>query len=114
MLRRKGRNALIRKFLSGKLQSISYRENPRIKNADDISRVSLFHNLSFIRHHLGRLRKLYLSSSLNMCHFHSRIKFTGADAHESHSVSVLRIHIGLNLKDEGGKLFLYRVDKSLV
>ena len=114
MLRCKGRDAFIDKFLSGELQSISDRENARIEDADNVSRVGFFHNFSFIRHHLRGLRKLHLSAALDMIDFHSGIKLTGTDPHESHSVSVLRIHIGLNLKDKGGKCFLHRVDESLV
>ena len=114
MLRRKGRDTFIDKFLSGELQCISDRENARIEDPDNVSRISLFHNFSFIRHHLRGLRKLHLSATLDMIDFHSGIKFTGADPHESHPVSVLRIHIGLNLKNKGRKCFLHRINESLV
>ena len=49
-----------------------------------------------------------------MVYFHSGIELTGADTHESHPVSVLRIHVGLNLKDEGGKLLFNRIDEPLI
>ena len=114
MLRSEGGNSFINKLLIGKLQRISDGKDSRIEDADNVSAIGLFHDFSLIRHHLGRLRKLYLSAPLNMIYLHARIKLSGTDTHKGHSVSMLGIHIGLNLKDKGGKCFLHRVDHTLI
>ena len=114
MLRSEGGNSLVDKLFVGKLQGISDRKDSRIKNTDNVSSIGLIHDFSFVCHHLGRLGKLHLSTSLNMVYFHSRIKFSGADPHKSHSVTVLWVHIGLNFKDKGGKCLFHRINHALV
>ena len=39
-----------------------------------------------------------------------RLKFTGHDSHKSDPVPVSLIHIGLDLKDEGGEVLVEGVD----
>ena len=71
----------------------------RIKHTDDVSRIRLVHDMTLLRHHLLRLRKLDLFiAALHMCHFHAGGKLARADAHKRNSVTVCLVHVCLNLE----------------
>ena len=61
--------------------------------------------LSFLRHHLLWLGKTDLFTALHMSDFHTGCKFAGADTHKCDTITVCFIHICLNLKDKGRKIF---------
>ena len=49
-----------------------------------------------------------------MQHFHARFKLAGTDTHESDTVPMGLVHIGLDLEDEAGKSFLDGIDHPRV
>jgi hypothetical protein len=49
----------------------------------------------------------------NVRELHAAAKVAGAQAHESHAIAVLRVHVGLHLEDEGRHLRLGRQDGAL-
>ena len=64
-------------------------------------------------HQLLRLGQTDLLAALDMVYFHSGLKFTGTDAHESDTVTVRLIHIRLDLKYEGGEIRSERIDHAV-
>ena len=114
MFRCKSRNTFIGKFIARCTYSISDREDTRVKDTDDISRVCFFHNVPILCHHLLWLGQTHFFIALYMINLHSGIKFTGADTHECDSVSVGFVHIGLNLEDKCRKIFRHRIDHTTV
>ena len=101
MLRSEGRNASELEFAGTGAEGISYGEDTGIKYADDISRVGFVHDLSLLGHHLLGLGKLYLFSALHMVNFHALFKFAGTDSHESNTVPMGAVHVGLDFENEG-------------
>ena len=112
MLRCKGRDTLELELLVGRTERVTDGENTRIENADDISGISLVNDLTALSHQLLRLGQTDLLTALNMVYFHSCLKLTGTDAHESDTVTVRLIHIRLDLKYERGEIFPERVDHA--
>ena len=49
-----------------------------------------------------------------MIDFHTRVKFTGADAHERDTVAVRPVHIRLNLEYKRREIFTHRIDDAAV
>ena len=112
MLRRKGRDTLKLELLVGRTERVTDGENTRIENADDISGISLLNDLTALSHQLLRLGQTDFLTALNMVYFHSCLKLTGADAHESDTVTVCLVHVCLDLKYERGEIFPERVDHA--
>ena len=98
MLRCKCRNSLKLKLVLGRGKRITNGENTRIENTDDIPCICLIDDFSLICHHLLRLRQLDFLTTLNMVHFHAGIELSGANAHERDTVTVVLIHVRLNLE----------------
>ena len=113
MLRCKGRDTLELELLVGRTERVTDGENTRIENADDISGISLVNDLTALSHQLLRLGQTDLLAALNMVYFHSCLKLTGTDAHESDTVTVRLIHIRLDLKYEGGEIRSERIDHTV-
>ena len=113
MLRCKGRDTLELELLVGRTERVTDGENTRIENADDISGISLVNDLTALSHQLLRLGQTDLLTALNMVYFHSCLKLTGTDAHESDTVTVRLIHIRLDLKYEGGEIRSERIDHAV-
>ena len=113
MLRSEGRDTLKLELLVGRTERVTDGENTRIENADDISGISLVNHLSFTCHHLLRLGKTHILSSLHMINTHTGLKFSGTDSHECNSVSVGFVHIRLDLKYEGGEIRSERIDHAV-
>ena len=114
MFRRKGRNPFILELFPWIAYRISNGENTRVKHTDNIPCISLFHHMTVLCHHLLRLGKTHFLIALYMIHFPGCLKFSGADTHEGNTVSVVLIHICLNLKHKGGKLFFHWVNLTNV
>ena len=112
MLRCKGRDTLELELLVGRTERVTDGENTRIENADDISGISLVNDLTALSHQLLRLGQTDLLTALNMVYFHSCLKLTGTDAHESDTVTVCLVHVCLDLKYERGEIFPERVDHA--
>ena len=112
MLRSEGRDTLKLELLIGRTERVTDGENTRIKNADDISGISLVNDLTALSHQLLRLGQTDLLTALNMVDFHSGLELTGTDAHECDTVTVRLIHIRLDLKYEGGEILSERVDHA--
>ena len=112
MLRCKGRDTLELELLVGRTERVTDGENTRIENADDISGISLVNDLTALSHQLLRLGQTDLLTALNMVDFHSCLKLTGTDAHESDTVTVCLVHVCLDLKYERGEIFPERVDHA--
>ena len=113
MLRSEGRDTLKLELLVGRAERVTDGENTRIENADDISGISLVNDLTALSHQLLRLGQTDLLAALDMVDFHSGLKFTGTDAHESDTVTVRLIHIRLDLKYEGGEIRSERIDHAV-
>ena len=112
MLRGEGRDTLKLELLVGRTERVTDGENTRIKDADDISGISLVNDLTALSHQLLRLGQTDLLTALNMVYFHSCLKLTGTDAHESDTVTVCLVHVCLDLKYERGEIFPERVDHA--
>ena len=113
MLRSEGRDTLKLELLVGRTERVTDGKNTRIKDADDISGISLVNDLTALSHQLLRLGQTDLLAALDMVYFHSGLKFTGTDAHESDTVTVRLIHIRLDLKYEGGEIRSERIDHAV-
>ena len=114
MLRCKGRDTCILKIILWHTERIADRENTRIKDAYNITRIGFVQNFSGICHDLLRLGKTHDLSALHMLHFHACIKAAGADTHKCHAVSVCLIHIRLNLEHKSRKFIFHRIDRSFI
>ena len=114
MLRREGRDPAESEIISGHADRIADGIDPGIKDADDIACPGFRDDVAVIRHHLLRLGESGFLLSLYMPDFHIRIKVPGDDPHEGDPVSVILIHIRLDLEDEGGEIILLRIDQSRV
>ena len=101
MIRRKGRNPAEAELLPRCDNGIADFEDARIKDADNVTGVSLFHDLPLFRHHLLRLRQPDIPFALDMINFHTGVEFSGHDPHKCDSVPVGLIHICLNFKNKG-------------
>ena len=114
VLRRKGGNPLKPEFSAGHTDCIPDGKDSRVKDADDISRIGLFHHMTIRGHHLLRLGKPHFFISLYVINLLGCVKLSGTDAHKGDSVPVSFVHIGLNLKDKRRKRLLNGIDKTLV
>ena len=104
MFRCKSRNSGKCKMLFPADKGVTDGENTGIKHTDNISGIRLVNNLSLLCHQLLRLRQFDGLIALYMKDFHTRIKFTGADAHKCNTIPMCFIHVRLNLKDKGRKI----------
>ena len=89
-------------------QGVANAKNTGVKYADNITGISLFNNGALLRQKLLRLRQLYQLAALLMIYAHALVEDTGANAHKGNSVAMSRIHISLNFKYKGGKVFILR------
>ena len=112
MLRCEGWDTFILHFAARHTDCVSDGENARIEQSDNISCISLIHDLTILRHHLLRLGQADLLAILHMKHFHACLKLTGTDSHKCNTVAVCFIHICLDLKDESREGILHRIDHA--
>ena len=106
MFRSKGRNPLVSITLLTRRDRIPNGENTRIKNTNNIPAISFLDHLPLTCHHLLRLGETNFLPTLDVESVHPGVEFPGADPHESDTVPVRFIHIGLDLKDKGRKVLL--------
>ena len=104
MLRRKGGYSLKLELLIGSAQGIADGENSRVEYADDIAGICLLHDFPVLGHELLGLGQTDLLSSLHMVYLHACLELAGADAHESNSVPVSLVHVGLDFKYKSGEI----------
>ena len=112
MLRCKSRDTLILNLVSCHADRISDGENARIEKSDNISCISLFHDLTILRHHLLRLGQTDLLAALNVVYLHTGLELAGYNTHERDTVTVRLVHICLDFKDKRGKIIGKRTDFS--
>ena len=105
MLWRECRNSLILKLVLCRCKCITNRIYSRIKNTNDISCISFLNHLTLIRHHLLWLCKLDCLTTLNMIDLHTSSKLTRTDTHKCNTVTMILVHVCLNLKYKSGKIF---------
>ena len=89
-------------------------EDARVEQADDIPGVGLLHHLPLLGHQLLGLGQLHLFATLDVVHLHPLFEPAGADADKGDAVPVGLVHVGLYLKDKGGKIRGEGVDDPLV
>ena len=93
---------------------ISDREDAGIEYTDDVAGVSFLNDRAILGHQLLRLREAHLLVSLHMKDFLVLVEAARTDSHESDSVSVGTIHVGLNLKYKGREMRIHRIDQFAV
>ena len=114
MLRGEGRNTLKLELLVGRTECVTDGENTRIKDADDISGISLLNDFTALSHQLLRLGKFQLLIPLYMENFHARLELSGTDTHECDSVSVCLVHIRLDFKHKCTEILRERIDLTFI
>ena len=75
--------------------------------ADDIARISFFNVRTVAGHKGQRVGNHDVFTDTHLTQLHAFFIFAGHHAHESHTVAVFRVHVGLNFKHEAGE-FLFR------
>jgi len=71
--------------------------------ADDVAGPSFVNGFAFLAEELVRRGKANGFAGALVGDGHVAFEFAGADANEGDAVAVLRIHVGLDLEDEGGE-----------
>ena len=79
-----------------------------IEYTDDVSCICVFYDISVLSHELLRLRESYLLTESHVIDRHVLLVLTGADPHEGHTVSVVGIHVSLDLEYEAGEHLVCR------
>ncbi len=93
-------------------QSIPNSEISSIVKSHDIPWETFVHDFFFIREERIRRRELhFLIFSYQKVIFIS-FKSSGNNFHESQTVTVFRIHIGVNFKDKSCEIFFFRFYQS--
>ena len=112
VLRREDRDVCETEVLRGCGHGIADAEDARVEKTDDVSGIGVFNDRSVLRHELLRLGECDLLSGSHMLDGHSFFEFAGADAHEGHSVSVVWVHVCLDLENESGEEVFIRRDHT--
>ena len=112
MLRREDRDVREVELLRRSGDGIADTEDARIEKTDDVARVGVFNDRSVLRHELLRLGKRDLLSRTHVVNGHALFEFAGADTHKGHSVSVVRVHVRLDLKYKTGEEVFCRLDNA--
>ena len=80
----------------------------------DIAGVGIIDGFAIARKKPLRVAKPHAFAAARVEHIHIALEFSRDNAHEGHAVAVLGIHVGLNLKNKGGKLLRRRIDREPV
>ena len=92
-------------------QSVADGEDARVEHADDVAGIGLLDDLPLGGHQLlGAGTALSCRSAGRGRPPCPRSKLAGAHAHEGDAVPVGLVHVGLDLKDKGGKIVAEGVD----
>ena len=107
-------DSFVFKVIFWKADSVSDREDSRVKYSDDISAIGFVNHFSLTCHHLLRLKQTHLFITLHMIYFLGSVKFTGTDSHKCDSVSVCLVHVCLDFKDKRREILFDRIDHAAV
>ena len=110
VLRREGGDWVEAKLPAGGTQGVSNGENARVEHADDVSGVGLLNDLPLGGHQLLGAGQADLLAALDVVDLPVCLKLSGDDAHKGDSVPMGLVHVGLDLKDKGGKVFVKGID----
>src|SRR4051812_38689193 len=105
MLRREPRDAAELQF-GIRRQGVANPKRAAIQHTDHVAGPRLLDRRSLAREKLLRRREADHLVGPNMLHLHPRLEPAGTDAHEGHAISMLRIHVRLNLEHEPGELLI--------
>ena len=110
VLRREDRDVCEVEVLRRCGHGVADAEDARIEKTDDVAGIGVFDDRSVLRHELLRLGECDLLSGTHMFDGHALFEFAGADTHKGHSVSVVRVHVCLDLENESGEEIFIRCD----
>ena len=91
--------------------SVADAKDTRIEQAHDIARVRLVHDGAIVGHHRRARGKLKLAVALHVEGIHAALELTRANAHKGDAVTVVLIHIGLDLKHKAAKVVAAGIDR---
>ena len=86
-------------------------EDARVEQADNIARVGLADDGAVIGHQARAGGQLDVLALLHVERLHAALKLAGADAQERNAVTVVLIHVGLDLEDKAAELLAARLDQ---
>ena len=86
-------------------------KDTRIEQAHDIARVCLVHDGAVIGHHRRARGKLEFTVALHVEGVHATLELARANAHKGDAVSVVLVHIGLDLKHKAAKVVAAGIDR---
>ena len=93
-------------------QRIADRENARICEPDNVTRIGRLDRFALAGEELHRPRETHVFSAARVANGHVALEFSGANPHEGYAVTVARVHIRLDLKNEAGELIGGGVDQD--
>ena len=79
-----------------------------VMQPDDIAGIRTIHMRTVTGHKGQRIRNHDIFFETHLMQFHPFFIHTGHNAQESHTVTVFRIHIGLNFKHKSGEFIFFR------
>lgn len=91
-------------------QGVADTELSVVGNTDDVTGVGVFCQFAFLCQKHDRGRNFQAFAGADLIQGHAAFEVAGTDTHESNSVTVLGIHVGLNFEDESGYLVFARAD----
>lgn len=86
-------------------------KDTRVEQAHDIARVRLVHDGAVIGHHRRARCKLEFTVALHVEGVHATLELARANAHKGDTVSVVLVHIGLDLKHKAAKVVAAGIDR---
>ena len=86
-------------------------KDTRIEQAHDIARVRLVHDGTVIGHHRRARGKLKLAVALHVEGVHAALELARANTHKGDAVTVVLVHVGLDLKHEAAKVVAAGIDR---
>ena len=79
-----------------------------VVQTNDIARISLFNMRAIAGHKGQRIRDHHIFAKTHLTKLHALFIFTRHHTQEGHAVTMFRVHVGLNFKDEAGEFLLRR------
>ena len=98
--------------LLARSQRIADLEIPGIRQTDNIAGKSLVHRLLLLRHKSSRATETQLFAETDMFIRSVTLETTGTDLYESDTTTMVRVHIGMYLKDKAGEAILFRFNHT--
>ena len=76
-----------------------------VVQADNVTREGFFYVRTLTRHKSYGISNLHVLTQTRMTHFHATLIRARTNTHKGYAVTVLGIHVGLNLKYKAGEFF---------